>query len=117
MSHKTYLRQVRQVRVKLLNALSTGTGPKAAFQLRQGVWGIEAHLPCDAAYTARQCRCANRQPGKLTHQPFGVVDADGQRLQKLILRRRRALGLVPSRWRMAWQRLGRIAAAFGGWIL
>ena len=91
------MRQVRQVRVKLVDALSTGTGPKAAFQLRQGVWGIEAHLCCDAVYTSGKDNCANLMAGELTQQT--AVDPDGQRLNRLIRRKRRQIAankiLVP----------------------
>lgn len=42
---------------------------------------------------------------------------DGKKLQKLIQRRRRReLGLMPSRWRMIFFRLAVIAGAIGGVI-
>ena len=88
------MRQVRQVRVKLVDALSTGTGPKAAFQLRQGARGIEAHLCCDAVYTSGRDHCANLMGGELTQRT--AVDPDGQKLDQLIRRKRRRLARANS---------------------
>ena len=39
---------------------------------------------------------------------------DGLRLQRLIESRRRELGLMPSRWRVAWYRLVITAAILAG---
>ena len=46
-----------------------------------------------------------------------MTDRDAIKLDRLIRQRRRALGLTPSRWRMAWYRLAITAAILGGWIL
>ena len=46
-----------------------------------------------------------------------MIDSDGLRLQRLIEKRRMALGLTPSRWRTAWYRLAITAAVLGGWLL
>ena len=94
MSPNDGVRQVRQVRVKLLDALSTGTGPKAAFQLRRGVWGVEAHLSCDAVYASGKDHCANLMAGELTQRT--AVDPDGQRLNRLIQHRRRQIARANS---------------------
>ena len=45
------------------------------------------------------------------------LDTDGQRLQAVIEKRRRELGIVPSRWRMAFFRLAILLAAVGSVIL
>ena len=45
------------------------------------------------------------------------LDSDGMRLQALIEKRRRALGIVPSHWRVAWYRLAILLAAVGSVIL
>jgi len=46
-----------------------------------------------------------------------MIDTDAAKLQKLIMKRRRALGLTPNRWRMAWYRLAILLAAVGSVIL
>ena len=46
-----------------------------------------------------------------------MTDIDAVKLDRLIRQRRRELGIVPSRWRVAWYRLAITAAILGGWLL
>jgi|GEM_PF-3066145 len=114
MKFELALRLLRQPRAYLTSRTWRSGAAQAAPTMRRGVWGVVAHFSCGAVYAARQFRCANRQAGNLAHDPIGVVDTDGVRLDRLIRQRRRALGLTPSRWRVAWYRLAAIANTIVG---
>lgn len=46
-----------------------------------------------------------------------MADREGEKLDRLIRRRRRELGLVPCRWRVLFSRLVNLLAAVGSVIL